>query len=509
MTHADLAVCMLMSLLCACADPSGVKPDDTSAVACEPQEEVAYDGIDQDCDGRDLVDVDGDGWPAAEVGGEDCDDGDPTVNPYADEICNGVDDDCDGLTDGADDSLTDGADWCADADGDSYGDAGSLSHDCSQPSGYVADCSDCDDGDAAVNPDATELSNGADDDCDGLTDGQDGDLADGTDWCLDADGDGYGDAGSTSYQCSQPAGYAADCSDCDDGDAAVNPGATELADDGVDNDCNGWTDIDADLPSAPEGWTVEVYAGGIDAPMALAFDSAGNLYVGQDEVNGQIHVVPAGGGTPSLFGPVVQDPDAVAVGADDTVYIGSEGGLYRVETDGSSGVFVTENMGNNTFIAVDFDGVLAEPGLLYVANARASTDIVQVTPEGESAAFISSGSLYVTFGICFDGSLMYAAESESGIEGIYTIDADGELSAFLTEGLSTPHGIVYDAANGWFFVGDKGAGAVYTMYATAELELFAEAVSPRGFTLDDEGNLYVSDHTTDPERILRFSPDAP
>jgi len=212
-----------MGLLSACADPATVEPDDTSVAACEPQQEVAYDGIDQDCDGGDLIDVDGDGWPAAEVGGEDCDDGDPEVNPYADEVCNGVDDDCDGLADGADDSLTDGADWCPDADGDSYGDVGSLSHECFQPQGYVADCSDCDDGDPAVNPGATEVCDGQDNDCDGLTDGQDGDLADGTDWCLDADGDGYGDAGSTSHQCSQPQGYVADCSDCDDGDAATGP----------------------------------------------------------------------------------------------------------------------------------------------------------------------------------------------------------------------------------------------------------------------------------------------
>jgi hypothetical protein len=70
--------------------------------ACVPGDEVPYDGIDQDCDGHDLVDVDEDGWDAARAGGQDCDDADPGVNPDAAEVCgNLVDDDCDGLTDQA------------------------------------------------------------------------------------------------------------------------------------------------------------------------------------------------------------------------------------------------------------------------------------------------------------------------------------------------------------------------------------------------------------------------
>lgn len=70
-------------------------PDD-----CEPAEEIAYNGEDEDCDGADLTDVDADGWPAAVVGGEDCDDGDPAVSPDAREVCANLrDDDCDGRTD--------------------------------------------------------------------------------------------------------------------------------------------------------------------------------------------------------------------------------------------------------------------------------------------------------------------------------------------------------------------------------------------------------------------------
>lgn len=71
---------------------------DTAINECE--DEIPYNGIDEDCDGRDLTDVDGDGWDAAVVGGEDCDDEDAAVNPGAEEVCGDlVDDDCDGRTD--------------------------------------------------------------------------------------------------------------------------------------------------------------------------------------------------------------------------------------------------------------------------------------------------------------------------------------------------------------------------------------------------------------------------
>ncbi len=73
---------------------------DTAIDECEGTTEVPYNGRDEDCDGEDLVDVDGDGWDAAVVGGADCDDGDAAVHPDAEEVCdNLVDDDCDAVTD--------------------------------------------------------------------------------------------------------------------------------------------------------------------------------------------------------------------------------------------------------------------------------------------------------------------------------------------------------------------------------------------------------------------------
>ena len=147
---------------------------------------------------------------------EDCNDGDSAVNPAAVELCDGVDNNCDG---NVDEGVTDP--YWPDADGDGYGDEGSTPTEaCEPPSGYVPNADDCNDADVAYNPDADES------DC---TDPNDYNC-DGSVEYADADGDGY------------PA-----CEDCNDADAAVNPGATETWYDGVDADCDGASDYDADV----------------------------------------------------------------------------------------------------------------------------------------------------------------------------------------------------------------------------------------------------------------------
>ena len=178
----------------------------------------------------------------------DCDDSVDTTYPGATEYCNGDDDNCDGVVD--EDSAADAPTWYRDADVDGYG-APSLSRNaCFQPIGYVSDDTDCNDAAQGVNPGEIEIcdSGNVDEDCNGLSD--DGDVGvDGgtfTEFYEDADGDSYGSIPGALDRCDLPSGYVADSRDCNDGDATINPSATEICDSSnVDEDCDGLTD-DAD-----------------------------------------------------------------------------------------------------------------------------------------------------------------------------------------------------------------------------------------------------------------------
>ncbi len=253
--------------------------DDTSADVHPGAAEVC-DGIDNDCDGvvdppnsvdapTWYADTDGDGYgdPASgqtscsPINGfvandADCGPDDPSVHPGAVEVCNGLDDDCDGTTDPS--SSIDARVWYADADADTFGDPGSSVLACSQPTGTVSDNSDCDDSAPAVHPGGIEVCDGVDDDCDGLVDPPA--SVDASSWFPDVDGDSFGDVhGAAQVACGAPPGTVLDATDCDDGAATTFPGAPETCN-GTDDDCDGVIDED-DAVDAP-AWYPDADADG-------------------------------------------------------------------------------------------------------------------------------------------------------------------------------------------------------------------------------------------------------
>ncbi len=223
-----------------------------------PEQVEMCDGVDQDCDGQVdelaldaglwFVDGDGDFFGDAERAflscdgaggvalGQDCDDSRAASFPGGTELCDGLDNDCDGALD--EENPTELLPWYHDDDGDNFGDPSDVVSACAAPPGRVADNTDCNDQDRSAFPGAPEYCDGDDEDCDGTID--EPEAIDASLYFLDSDADGYGGPQSTPA-CSAPPGYVADNLDCDDTSPDVSPSGTETCD-LRDEDCDGQID---------------------------------------------------------------------------------------------------------------------------------------------------------------------------------------------------------------------------------------------------------------------------
>lgn len=206
---------------------------------------------DEDCDPTTIGnrDADNDGYNDAQccnlqddgelLCGQDCDDHKANVNPESPEVCDFLDNNCNGKTD-------EGVaiDTYPDTDHDGHGDdSADPVPNCPGAVGYALINDDCDDSDPEVFKGQFEICDGKDNNCDPerLID----EVQEQAPWFLDVDGDTYGDPTSTPiFSCYRPKGRVLSQNDCNDNNNKINPNATEICD-GLDNDCNGWADARA------------------------------------------------------------------------------------------------------------------------------------------------------------------------------------------------------------------------------------------------------------------------
>jgi len=248
MKNASVLVLLLAIFVTACATEDGGGDDDTGD--CEAPQTFYPDG-----------DHDGFGGGAGEqhctqpegyvAKGGDCVDNNAAIHPDGKEICDAVDNDCDGMIDDADSSvdMTTLGTFYRDSDNDTYGDATMTKKACAKPAGYAMSSSDCNDSQANINPGALEVCDFIDNDCDAKIDLADPsiDPASTIQVYRDVDNDNYG-AGTAMTACSVPSGWKLQNGDCNDNDNASHPGGLEICD-GADNDCDGGIDGTAALPN--------------------------------------------------------------------------------------------------------------------------------------------------------------------------------------------------------------------------------------------------------------------
>ncbi len=509
----------------ACDEPTGFVAiygdcDDLDS-SIHPGADEYCNGVDDDCDDTvdepDAVDVltwfqdsDDDGYgdlsysteaceqPSGYVADStDCDDSDSSIHPGADEYCNGIDDDCDGVID--ENSALDALTGYLDFDDDGYGDASSPTTACELPSGYVADSTDCDDSDSSIHPGADEYCNNIDDDCDGTIDN---DAIDRSTWYADSDTDGFGDPDSGTEACEQPSGYIADSTDCDDDDPTSHPGGIEVCD-GADNDCNGIVDDD---PTDGETWYADSDSDGTgDATnSSLACEQpdgfVDNSWDCDDDDPTEPVVASAADGTSTSSGTLADPLDSIQAAVDaaescvialagtyeeQVVLSGTELDVWGV--DGSSATIIDPDMPVCDFASWELCG----PAVTIASGFGASPQLHGFTITGGSGY----GQHSTTSETCVDSTASASGEDTCTIEiydfcggGLYINGDDPELSDLLiTDNVLPEYAQFADGDFSQVWVYSHGGGI-----CAVDSYLSMDSVTMLGNFADQGGGLYVS-----------------
>ena len=344
--------------------------------------------------------------------------------PNAPELCDGQVNDCGGsLPSDEIDNDGDGFVECT-VDSNGWDDSTNLK-----------EGDDCDDGDAGLNPDTV--------------------------WYADVDGDGFGDLNNTQSQCLQPSGYLSDNTDCDDSNDTIYVGASDIIDDGIDQDCDG---------SDATGLTAEELLVGdliiteffIDGYIAGGADEWFELY------NATTEVV-------DIFGLTIEDSaNSVQVAEHVEIQPGSYFVMINNDSMGSNGNFDLQNIPHYDYPYVQFN--------------NGGDDIALVYDDGSTQTVLAS--------ITYDNTGVLDFHYAKGVSSIVsdrTIVSNDDSTLWC----SSTSQYNLDVATGNVYVGTPGApndscdvdadGSFYYVDGTGDCDDSNAAVNPSATELLGDG----------------------